>query len=545
MARALAAAIVVSLLAVSGAGGAGAQTPKRGGTLVLNVAAPFGAEPACLAAAVSRCHGGPPRALMDYVPSAVVPGAFEIAPDLTWRPRLVSTVDVGKTLPFTLVYHIRTEARWSDGVPLTARDFVFTFRTLTGIDELLTDVDRSLLDQMRSVRALDPKTVRVVLRSRFAGWRSLFAIVLPRHALEGEDYPSVWTDMVHNPKTGGPIGSGPFLVERFERGKQLTLVRNPRYWGQHAAYLDRLVFRFDSGSDLGKAFNSGQIDYHWGFPPNRDFVSDLREIPGARVRSRATPFWEHIAIRVGQGGHPALRNKLVRRALAYGIDREAIVRDHFDEIAPGLSAADSTLFIKTSPYYRPNWSTYSYRPAEARRLLEQAGCRIGAAGIYSCAGELLSLRLLTREANTVRAHTLALVQPQLRLAGIEVVPVFAPGDALFNQILPSGDFDLALFAWNLGPEVLPRNIHGCGGALNFTGYCQRLVTRDLDQAERVLDHAQRARVLNRADAQMAKDVPVIPLFWGPIISVVRTTMHGFVLHPNHPFWGAEDWWLER
>ena len=51
-------------------------------------------------------------------------------------------------------------------------------------------------------------------------------------------------ERIDNPKTGRPIGSGPFLVERWERGKQLTLVRNPRYWGPHAAYLDRIVIRF-------------------------------------------------------------------------------------------------------------------------------------------------------------------------------------------------------------------------------------------------------------------------------------------------------------
>ena len=92
--------------------------------------------------------------------------------------------------------------------------------------------------------SLDAKTVRVVLRSRFAGWRHLFWIVLPRHALAGQDLENVWTDRIDNPKTGKPIGSGPFLVERWERGRQLTLVRNPRYWGPHTAYLDRLVLRF-------------------------------------------------------------------------------------------------------------------------------------------------------------------------------------------------------------------------------------------------------------------------------------------------------------
>ena len=54
----------------------------------------------------------------------------------------------------------------------------------------------------------------------------------------------IWTDGIDNPKTGKPIGSGPFLVQSWEPGKQMTLVRNPNYWGPHTSYLDRIVIRF-------------------------------------------------------------------------------------------------------------------------------------------------------------------------------------------------------------------------------------------------------------------------------------------------------------
>ena len=116
-------------------------------------------------------------------------------------------------------------------MPITARDFRFTHRAVRLASA--SAIRRALYDKVRSVRVLDAKTFRVVLREPFADWRDLYDVVLPRHALAGEDLTKVWTDRIDNPKTGAPIGSGPFLVERFERGKQLTLVRNPRYWGPH------------------------------------------------------------------------------------------------------------------------------------------------------------------------------------------------------------------------------------------------------------------------------------------------------------------------
>ena len=201
------------------------------------------------------------------------------------------------------------------------------------------------------------------------------------------------------PKTGRRIGSGPFLFGDWTRGKELTLVRNPRYWGPHTAYLDQLVFRFLPSQDLAEAMRRGEIDMIDPVAAERDSVVELRRqhAPGIRVLSVPGSGYENIAVRVRPPGHPALRNPLVRRALAYGIDRVAIARTIGTplEDARPTEPFDSVVFPALSPYYRPNWKGYRYRPAQARRLLEQAGCRRGQDRIYSCDGERLELRFLS------------------------------------------------------------------------------------------------------------------------------------------------------
>src|SRR4029450_2819616 len=130
--------------------------------------------------------------------------------------------------PFSLVYRIRREARWSDGVPVTSSDFVFTHAAIRKYVRPDTG-DRGLSyhrKTVRSVHALDAKTVRVGLTSRAAGWRRRLGVVLARHVVAGQDLEDGWGEAIDNPKTGEPIGSGPFLVKRWERGKQITLVRN-------------------------------------------------------------------------------------------------------------------------------------------------------------------------------------------------------------------------------------------------------------------------------------------------------------------------------
>ncbi len=149
--------------------------------------------------------------------------------------------------------------------------------------------------------------------SRIADWRrQLYSVVLPRHALAGLDITKVWSDRIDNPKTGVRIGSGPFLVESWERGKRLTLVRNSRYWGPHTAYLDRFVASFGAQDPLDPLapLRRGRVRRH---PDPRRQLRERGDCPrgteasGVARRSRGRrPAMEHFAFRVGAGGHPAL-----------------------------------------------------------------------------------------------------------------------------------------------------------------------------------------------------------------------------------------------
>jgi peptide/nickel transport system substrate-binding protein len=536
-ALALAAALLAALLPVDGAGGAEAQAPKRGGTVT--VPGVFGGvrEPGCLNP-LRTCGD----VALDHI-AEVLEGAFEAGPDRL-RPNLVTGVEFTQNPPFTLTYHIRPQARWSDGVPITASDFVFTHRTTRRAD--LAAGRDTAHTKVESIRAVSARVVQVVLRDRPSDWRRvLFTVVLPRHALLGQDFDQAWTDRIDNPKTGAPIGSGPFLVERWERGRQIVLRRNPRYWGPHAAYLDRLAIRFNI-DDPVESLRTGALDVYQarlGLDP--ESARAFHRLPGVEHTFAAGARLEHFEVRIATGGHPALRSKLVRRALAYGIDRAALVRAIFGGIVPRIEPAQSMVFLPTSPHYAPNWRAYRYRPVLARRLLGKAGCRRGPDGTYVCGAERLSLRFVANLGVASRSRLVELVQAQLRRVGIEVVPSFAPNAILANQIIPSGKWDVWPIAFFYLPDQAVDLAFRCQGPANVTGYCQRLVTRELDQASRILDPNQYASALNRADRQMARDVPMLPLWQEPSLATYRSTLRGFV--PTEPLvaWNAENWWLER
>jgi peptide/nickel transport system substrate-binding protein len=536
------AALVAVLLPAAGAGGAPEQTPKRGGT------ARFGtpvAEPPCLNVLLDACDR-PGVAGTTVFREQVLASAFDIGADNAYRESLVSDVRYTTKPPFTLTYLIRPEARWSDGVPITAADFVFTHQAHVSLARkgALSYFFAPLVDAVRGVTALDRKTVKVVLRSRFAGWRDLFTNVLPRHALAGENLEKIWSDRIDNPKTGAPIGSGPFVVERWERGAKLALRRNP-YFGAHPAYLERLEIRFlASPGERLASVRSGAVDFTVGLG-DPEVVPELRRVAGLRVLAKQGPALEHFEIRLRAGAHPALESKLVRQALAYGIDRVAILRQLYGDVDPNLRPLDSMVFPTHSSRYAPNWRKYRFRPALARRLLEQAGCHQGAGGIYACQGEPLSLRFVTSAGVPSRVRVLSLVQAQLRRVGVQVVPTFASRAVLFGQIIPNGAFDAALFSYTYAPESTGlKDIFGCHGPSNIMFYCQRHVTREFDQADRILDASRRASALNRADRQMAKDVPAIPLYQFVELAAHRTSLRGVVFTPVYHLRGVENWWLD-
>ena len=187
-------------------------------------------------------------------------------------------------------------------------------------------------------------------------------------------------------------------------------------------------------------------------------IPELRSTPGLKVVSFRLLGVNQLTLRLGPGGHPALRSKLVRRALAYGIDRGAIARTVFGVIDPRYPASESAVLWNSHRSYRPNWDIYRYRPALARRLLEQAGCQRGADGIYVCAGQRLSLRLSARAGLPFRTRTVELIGRHLRQVGIEVVISYS-AFATFGQRDPRR---AARSTWPSSPGSQLRSHRGRG-----------------------------------------------------------------------------------
>jgi peptide/nickel transport system substrate-binding protein len=242
-------------------------------------------------------------------------------------------------------------------------------------------------------------------------------------------------------------------------------------------------------------------------------------------------------------GHPALKKRFVREALIRGMNRQQVADALYGTIAPGLKTVQSHMFKPFETNYRENWKSLTFNQQAVIDLLKRNGCTGGPSrptaandDIFSCPGVgTLELRFATTTGNQLRTLTFEIIQRQLKSVGIQLLPRFQVAGTLFGSTVASGDWDLVMFTWIGSPSspITINEIYGCGGDLNYGGYCNRKLTRILDRVAVTLNAKTRARLLNDAEKRyMVKDIPSIPMYARPQFVIRRATVKGPVVNPT-------------
>ena len=481
----------------------------------------------------------------------LAPGMFydqnaKLVPELfDGQPKIV------KSNPLTVTFKYKSSAKWSDGRPITGKDFLATYRTT--MDARWDITSREGWEDIASVKPKG-KSVTVTWKKgrAYAAWDALVGNTspMPAHKIAGKNFNDLWRD-------GLDVASGPFRFVSWQKGTQLVLARNNAFSAGPKAKLDRVVFRYiPSTPSLFQALNSGEIDATEPQPQLQ--IVDLRRNNRFKVQSGPGYFWEHLDIQFGPKGNPALRKKYVRQALITGINRAQIRQALY--ISPGLVASakelpvlQSHMFKPFEQYYQPNWKRWSFSQKKAIDILRKAGCTGGPnapsasnSRIWSCPGVgKLSFRFTTTSGNQLRQLTFEIAQKQLKSVGIELVPRFGPSGTVFGQILPSGDWDLFLFTWQASPSSSATSfgLYGCGGDQNYMNYCNTKASKLLQKAQFTPDPAKRAGMLNQAERIMAGDVPSVPMFVRPGFLINNKKVSGTIINPTNQgsTWNVQSW----
>jgi len=496
------------------AGGArvAAAPPKRGGVLR------YGTDTSITSLDPHVFTGASADNCLGIVYSRLV----QLSPDWnTLQPDLADRWDVspdGKAYTF----HVRPNVKFHDGSSMTSDDVVFTFQRI--MDPNTGGYVRPLLlDVFGQVTAPDPSTVRFVLKQPYAAFLS--ALALPTAGIVSRKWVAAGGNLALT-----QMGTGPMRFVSLEPGVKITLARHSQYYASGLPYLDgiELVFLAD---DTGRAtaVRNGSVDFI-EFVPYRDMAA-IQTDPHLRYTGDvvSSGLWAFPNLK-----RPPLDNPMVRQALNWAVNREAILKAAFFS----HGAVMTTIFMpKTSWAYSTDVPAYGYDPDRAKDLLKRSGVKTP-----------IHLDMLT---STIPFHKAGMVvfQANAQDLGIDVT-LQAPEYAQFVKQFLSGDYQISV--WGGGPayadpDFLYTYFSSNGTIGRTTGYANGRLETLLEEARLTPNRTTRKTIYTQAYKIIMDDAVFFPFAYREQAEAMASYVQGYTRVQGSNWYGARvaRTWMDK
>ncbi|MEU8380779.1 ABC transporter family substrate-binding protein [Streptosporangium sp. NPDC048865] len=424
---------------------------------------------------------------------------------------------------------LNPRARWSDGTPITWEDYRAQWQALNGRDAGYRVASTTGYQDVEKVaRGRDDHQVVVTFAKPFGDWQSLFGPLYPRSTnATPEAFNTAWLNRV-------PVTAGPFRFVAFDpTAKTLTIARDDRWWGDRAK-LDRIIYRSLESDALVGAFSNGELDTFDVGPSAPDYAR-ARSTPDAVVRQAAGPDFRHITM---NGESAFLSDPKVRRAVAMGVDRQAIAQSDLQGLDWPIVLLNNHFFMNTQEGYQDNAGEIgTYDPVRAGQELDAAGWRLEGRTRRKD-GRELKLRFVLPSGLQLAKSEAELVQDMLARIGVGVTLQSVPTDDYFTKYIIPGNYDITAFAYVGTPFPvsssygqyadavrLPDGTRQWNANLGRIGSpridaAMRKATADLDDARAIAD-------TNAADKLIWQAVNVVTLYQRPQNVAVKRNLANF------------------
>lgn len=434
-------------------------------------------------------------------------------------------------------FFLRPSAKWSNGDPVTANDFVSSFKRiltpslgaryayLLFIIEQAEPFSKGKIADFAQVgvTAIDDQTLQIRLEHPSPTFLSLLTLApfmpvhLPTIAKHGPiaDRGNPWT------KPGSLVSNGPFVLKEWNLNQQMTLAKSPTYWDAATVRLKEIRLHPGESRDAEeRAFRSGQLHLTESLPPSK--IDTWRADPTHRLRIDAYLGTEFYRINVNR---PFLNDRRVRRALALAVDRDAIVTK--------ILRGDQNPAHAFTPPETAGYTATAQIPTDfnaARALLIEAGYPGGKGAPQ------IDLRFNTSESH--RAVAEAIQEMWRRELGLDVRLANQENNSLLAA-RTSGDFQILRSPW-IGDTVDPLTFLGIwtsDSGNNYTGWKNPLFDQLLFEAARTSDASTRNALFQKAEALLLDEAPLIPIYHYNHVFLIQPSVKGW--HANlldhHPY----------
>ncbi len=464
--------------------------------------------------------------------------------------RIEDTPNGGKGLAVTI--KLKPDLKWGDGVPVTARDLAFTWHVGANPDAGFSN--NYAWSRATSVDVVDDHTAVLHLPRTLVTYQ-IWDYLLPEH-IEGPVIASGGPPLdyinhtVYNaaPTTPG-LWNGPYLVSTYRSGELVELTPNP-HWPGPAPALKRIVVRLvDNTAALAANLLSGDVDMTpSGIGITTDQAVGLQhDHPEAfRFLYRPGLSYERIDLKAE---NPLLADKRVRQALLQAIDRKTLIARLFT----GHATLAQAWINAIEPNFDPAMTFPPYDPANARKLLADAGFTPGPDGICrNPAGERLSLEFATTAGNRIRELSQVVMQNAWKAVCVEVVIRNQPARSFFGELARKRAFTgLVEYANSTRVGLVPTLFYASSAipaaannynGNNWSGLSNPRLDAVLAQAETELDPAQQRALWAEMQRIYVDEMLELPLYFREDPDIVPTWLQGYEATGKEDY---DSFWAER
>ncbi|MFN4132011.1 MAG: peptide-binding protein [Caldimicrobium sp.] len=477
-------------------------------------------------------------AMSHIVAEKIFRGVVKYAPDLTIVGDLAERFEISKDQK-VITFYLRKGVKWEDGVEVTAKDVEFGFKLIT--DKNIPSAYSSDFLEVKEFKVLDPYTFRVTYKKPFAlalsSWGNL--VVLPKHLLEGKDLKYLQSQFGRR-----PIGNGPFKLEKWEPQNRIILSYNPNFF-EGRPYLDRIIYRIiPDPSTLFMELKAGGMDWISLTP-----LQYLKLREEERLK-KEFQLYKYLAFAYTYVGYnlrdPLFKDKRVRQALCYAIDKEKVVKGAL--LGQGIPAYGP--YKPDAWFYNPAIEkSCSYNPKMAIKLLEEAGFRRGKDGLWYKEGRPFVFTILTNQGNLSRLLAAQIIKQDLAKIGIQVNIRVIEWTTLIHQFIDKRQFQAVILGWTTGPDPDLYDIFHSSKidspGLNFIGYKNHEVDRLLEEGRYTLDREKRKKIYFKLQEILAEDQPYTFLYIPMSLEAIHKRFRGIKPSAIGIGYNIEKWWVPR
>jgi len=428
----------------------------------------------------------------------------------------------------TYTIKLRHDMKFSDGSPLTAEDVAFTLTVLydpkydgdtditlahiTGGD----DYKQGKADSISGLKVIDPLTLQVTTTQPGATTLQKIGGPVLSKAYYGKGYTRGNLDYLRT-LHGKPLGNGPYVYDKYIPGQEIRFHANANYY-RGVPPTPRFIYRVTNPSTNFQLFQTGDTDYD-AFTSRPDDIEQLKMLGFANINLYGSSDYSKIEFNVRR---PALQDVKVRQALIYGLDRQKLI----DVVYQGYgSVAIEPIAPISWAYNTDGVNPYKFDPAQANKLLDEAGWKAGSDGIRVKDGKRLELTLLVSK-KVLNDALIPIAKENYQKIGVLLKPQVVDFNALMSQ-RKAGNYDLASFSTSTLNDPHDGVWDYYSTESTESGYKNPEVDKLINEGNATLDIEKRKPIYHELYKVLANDPPVILLGNRKILSASSARVTGF------------------